>query len=352
MYFQNNGLWYRETGGSGSTIDILTGNNPHVGRYDGGYKYINQFRKLIPNFSAVTISIGEDLTSTENIFSNYAQGVITNYEGNTYVDVVGIDNTDIGDCVVYKSEIIKDPMPQQTLTPCNCPCEGEDDILSVCIEKGKPKPTPCSNLGGGTRYIDGSTGFHVVSMNTYNQQNEIIGLKQTSFLDKECCKSLGGKSVYMDSERDGAVSNNKAIRTSGYVCCTTKKCGCNIACKWSLTKLVQNPDGTSYQQDLEPIQIPENSGNYFLQFKMFYGTGESAVVTPDGSNCIPNYTIPVNSVKDPFTGEIGFGCKLTALGMSDVFKGESSTLRKIFASRQKGSLGCCVAPKQIKSLYE
>lgn len=352
MYFQNNGLWYRETGGSGSTIDILTGNNPHVGRYDGGYKYINQFRKLIPNFTPVTISIGKDLTSTENIFSNYAQGVITNYEGNTYVDVVGIDNTDIGDCVVYKSEIIKDPMPQQTLTPCNCPCEGEDDILSVCIEKGKPKPTPCSNLGVGTRYIDNSTGFHVVSMNTYNQQNEIIGLKQTSFLDKECCKSLGGKSVYMDSERDGAVSNNNAIRTSGYVCCTTKKCGCNIACKWSLTKLVQNPDGTSYQQDLEPIQIPENSGNYFLQFKMFYGTGESAVVTPDGSNCIPNYTIKVSGVKDPFTGEIGFGCKLTALGMSDVVKGESSTLRIIFASRQKGSLGCCVVPKEIKNLYE
>jgi hypothetical protein len=28
MYFQNNGLWYRETGGSNATIDILTGNNP------------------------------------------------------------------------------------------------------------------------------------------------------------------------------------------------------------------------------------------------------------------------------------------------------------------------------------
>ncbi|MBM6691380.1 hypothetical protein H9X75_10100, partial [Fusobacterium mortiferum] len=41
MYFQNDGLWYRETGGSGATIDILTGNNPHVGPYDGGYKYIN-----------------------------------------------------------------------------------------------------------------------------------------------------------------------------------------------------------------------------------------------------------------------------------------------------------------------
>jgi hypothetical protein len=33
MYFQNNGLWYRETGGSNATIDILTGNNPHLGPY-------------------------------------------------------------------------------------------------------------------------------------------------------------------------------------------------------------------------------------------------------------------------------------------------------------------------------
>jgi hypothetical protein len=31
MYFQNKGLWYRETGGANSTIDILTGNNPTLG---------------------------------------------------------------------------------------------------------------------------------------------------------------------------------------------------------------------------------------------------------------------------------------------------------------------------------
>jgi hypothetical protein len=39
-----------------TTIDILTGNNPHLGPYDGGFKYINQFKSLIPNFSAVTIT--------------------------------------------------------------------------------------------------------------------------------------------------------------------------------------------------------------------------------------------------------------------------------------------------------
>jgi len=348
MYFQNNGLWYRETGGTGSTIDILTGNNPHVGQYDGGYKYINQFRKLIPNFSAVTISLGSQLTSTENIFSNYGQGDITNYKGNTYVDILATDNTDVGDCVVHKTEIINDPMPQKPLTPCGCPSDEEDEILSVCIEKGKPKPAPCSNLvKNSTAKINTKNGFYVVDINTFNPAGEIVGIKPTSFLNKECCKSLGGKSVYMDSDFDGAiVDESRYMRSSGYVCCTTNKCGCNIACKWGITKWVQNPDGTGFQQDLPPIQIPENSGNYYLQFKMFYGYGESAVITPDGSNCIGKYTDLVNGIKDPFTGEIGFGCKLTALGMSDVAKGVNSELRKIFEGRQSGLLDCC------KSLYE
>jgi hypothetical protein len=68
MYFQNNGLWYRETG-SNATIDILTG-NPHLGPYDGGFKYINQFKSLIPNFSAVTIT-SETLTiNSSNLYIN------------------------------------------------------------------------------------------------------------------------------------------------------------------------------------------------------------------------------------------------------------------------------------------
>ena len=193
MYFQNNGLWYRETGGSGSTIDILTGNNPHVGRYDGGYKYINQFKTLIPNFSAVTINIDTELKSTQNIFSNYAQGVITDYKGPIYVDIVADDNSSLGECVVYKAEVIKDPMPEPILTPCGCPCEGEDEMLSICVEKGKPKPQPCKNLYNS--YIQQSTGFIIASLSVYNPQNQYIGLKNTIFLDKECCTALGCKSA-------------------------------------------------------------------------------------------------------------------------------------------------------------
>ena len=345
MYFQNNGLWYRETGGSGSTVDILTGNNPHVGRYDGGYKYINQFRTLIPNFSAVTINTGIELTTTENIFSNYAQGVITDYTGPTYVDIVADDNSSLGDCVVYKAEVIKDPMPEPILTPCGCPCEGEDDMLSVCVEKGQPKPQPCSKLGGSIRYIDENTGFWVVGLNEYRNK-EIFGLKYSIFLDKECCKTLGGKSAYMHTMFDGGYEDNRDMASSGYVCCTTNKCGCNVACKWTLRELTQQDTysgNVTIGPILQPLEIPAGSGNFFLQFAMFYGTGGKAVVTTDGSNCITDLTTPT-IVKDPFTGEMGFGCRLTQNGITDMAKGDASVIYNTIIRRNEGRIGCCTSP--------
>jgi hypothetical protein len=78
MYFQKGGLWYRETGGANSDIDILGGNNPHIGPYDGGQEYINQFNCLIPSFSSVTL-IEETITTGETqLFNNYNYGVVNN----------------------------------------------------------------------------------------------------------------------------------------------------------------------------------------------------------------------------------------------------------------------------------
>jgi hypothetical protein len=88
MYFQNNGLWYRETGGSNATIDILTGNNPHLGPYDGGFKYINQFKSLIPNFSAVTIT-SETLTiNSSNLYINNESGTFNKSVENSILIVL------------------------------------------------------------------------------------------------------------------------------------------------------------------------------------------------------------------------------------------------------------------------
>tara|TARA_R110000796_G_scaffold219934_1_gene336025 strand:+ start:50634 stop:53600 length:2967 start_codon:yes stop_codon:yes gene_type:complete len=74
MYFQKAGLWYRQTGGPTPDIDILAGNNPHIGPYDGGQAYIDQFRGcLVPNYSASTAE-EVNIDAEVNLFTNYGNG--------------------------------------------------------------------------------------------------------------------------------------------------------------------------------------------------------------------------------------------------------------------------------------
>lgn len=300
MYFQNNGLWYRETGGTGSTIDIRSGNNPHVGPYDGGFKYINQFRSLIPNFSAVTVTLSEPQTSEKNIFLNYALGDITNYEGDTYVDVTALDGSDLGGCVVYKADIIADPMPKDVLTPCGCPCEGEDDSLSICVEKGSNEIKPCSNLLKEPGY-DSATGLFVFTKYFTNNQTT-----QTAYIDRECCSYLGGNSTYADSKYLEYFPSSPTRLSSGYVCCKSEKCGCNITANWVIDKV--------------PTYIPQGTQNAYLIFKTLYGSnvGRTTTIVPDASAC-PQYTTPTPNITDPYTGEVGVGCKLTQILINDPY---------------------------------
>jgi len=75
MYFQKAGLWYRTTGGPTPDIDILYGNNPHIGPYDGGQAYIDQFSNcLIPNFVAIEESNELIEEGTDNLFTNFNNG--------------------------------------------------------------------------------------------------------------------------------------------------------------------------------------------------------------------------------------------------------------------------------------
>jgi hypothetical protein len=89
MYFQKAGLWYRTTGGLNPDIDILYGNNPHIGPYDGGQAYIDQFTNcLIPNF--VGVDVFEDITELGELklFTNYNNGTFGECcEGNAIVDI-------------------------------------------------------------------------------------------------------------------------------------------------------------------------------------------------------------------------------------------------------------------------
>lgn len=74
MYFQQSGMWYRETSGQNSNIEKLTGNNPHIGPYDSGSSYLKQFECLIPDFEPVTIIQETTETVTTNLFTNYNMG--------------------------------------------------------------------------------------------------------------------------------------------------------------------------------------------------------------------------------------------------------------------------------------
>ncbi len=392
MYFQNNGLWYRETGGSGSTIDILTGNNPHLGPYDGGFKYINQFKNLIPNFSAVTISSETTTTGTVNLFTNYNLGQITNYSGETYVDAVNFDGSDLSDCVVVTSTIIPDPMPSDYITDCGCSSADDDDSLSICVgSQSIPNTTPCPDLISvkdntelGVFYfqyyqynIDGS----IYSGNT----GDIVPLL-SPFASQTCCKTQGG-TPYLYNEvmvtnvagrtanvisildpaiipiEDPRVSDGgttidggaiipvdpittttttttTTIVNSGYICCnTSNKCGCTISCK---QKWIAN---------LTPILLPPQTNTYngpsspYLTFTK--DDGSMGIVTPDGCNCIAEYTTPIPNVVDPNTGEIGYGCQLTAKGQEDMLFGNLGVIYGFYYEKSLGRIDC-YSPYSLK----
>jgi hypothetical protein len=137
MYFQGNGLWFRETGGSGSTIDILTGNNPHVGPYDKGSKYINQFTTLIPDFTPVTVSSVTTTTDSVNLYTNYDLGTFDEGVSTaTTVDTVVTNQNDLDltGCVVFEAKIEIDPNPTQVLNDCGCEVDTPDNVLSLCLK--------------------------------------------------------------------------------------------------------------------------------------------------------------------------------------------------------------------------
>ena len=105
MYFQKAGLWYRTTGGPTPDIDILYGNNPHIGPYDGGQAYIDQFTNcLIPNFVG---SDGiEDINEIgdANLFTNFNNGTFDSCcEGDILVEL----NTDINFSAIQATNIAK-----------------------------------------------------------------------------------------------------------------------------------------------------------------------------------------------------------------------------------------------------
>jgi hypothetical protein len=330
MYFQNKGLWYRETGGSNATLDILGGNNPHVGPYDGGSTYINQFRTLIPDFSAVTLTSETVTTNSSKLFSNYNSGEITNYTGNIYVTATNTNGSSLNDCIVVQSSIIPDPMPSPVLTECGCPNDGDDDSLSICLSaKDAPITNNCENILSTSV---SESGYFIFTQTSSDLNGAPINIK-TEFASQECCRTrAGGIPNYYNDVVNGIVVN------SGYFCCSPLKkiCGCFVSCNWK-------PQAQPILLPVYPINVTGPQSNY-LQFTRPDGT--TAVVTSDGSHCLGilnTFIIPTPNITDPLTGEIGVGCKLTSAGIADLNLGNTSIIYSIYLSRYKGEVGfgCC-----------
>ncbi len=329
MYFQSDGLWYRETGGSNAIIDILTGNNPHVGKYDGGNRYIDQLRTLIPNFSAVTITTETVTSGTTHLFTNYLLGDITDYTGATYVEVINEDGSHINNNIVVTSTIINDPRPTIEITPCGCIPEWADDSLSVCIDTvATPIHQPCDTLANQPTK-DTNNGWYVFQKYQYNEngsiylQNSVPVLSTGIFIDRECCTALNGVSSYNDVVN---LSTNEV--SSGYACCHSNICGCSLACDWTLTGNLRNIDGFD-----------------FLDFRTLYGNGQHKITSPDASNCPTRWSTAIPNITDPYTGDVGFGCKINALGTS-----EFGIMVNYFVAKANGGDGthtCCAFTPEI-----
>lgn len=349
MYFQGNGLWYRETSGVNSVLDITAGNNPHIGPYDRGYKYFNQLRTLIPDFTPVTITSNTVTTTSQDLFTNYNTGEITDYDGPIYVDVQNLNGSNLSDCITYTTEIIKDPKPEDIITECGCPCESiKDESLSICL---KTEKTPIVEDECYARYIeDPKTGLYVfVQYYEDNQGNNTNSIYNTEFIDRDCCSAppIEGYSMYND-----VYDSVEETISSGYVCC--KKgvdCACNVAKDWVISQ--------------SPIQI---NGENYLNFITLNGFGNNVVVGADSSLC-PNvysvgygnlWTTPVNNIIDPHTGLVGFGCKLTQYGLANI-----NVLYIAYQDKIKEGAGCgyvfpdvesepitCVPPTLTSVVYQ
>ena len=336
MYFQNNGLWYRQTGGSDATIDILTGNNPHLGPYDGGYKYINQFRNLIPNFTAVTITSETVTLGTTNLYTNNQSGTFDQSTIGSVintVDLIGLNNEDLSNCYVVKAKVMQDPYSGGTiLNNCGCPCDGDDNIMSLCVENINNATNtnnttfnippviknPCNNLASSTVLTNGLYNFEYYQYNRdgslFKDKSGNIVYKTSQFAKQECCTLKNGVPFFMN------YMQGNIIRKSGYLCCDNSgKCGCDIACDWELVK------------------TPKFNLGY-LEFKRL--DGSFSVVTPDGCNCIPNLTIKVPNVVDPYTNQVGVACKLTAAGTKDLLDLNTSIINNTYRYRAFGTLKC------------
>jgi hypothetical protein len=179
MYFQKAGGWYRETYGS-NVVSVLNGNNPHVGRYDGGNEYLKYFsRCYIPNFNSepsVTITAN---TLVQNYFINYNYGIFNGVDDNTEIYTTQLTFNPltngyqpIGECLDLTYSIIETPLQSDGSTTFQQQCCEAEQAYSEYLELIKLEP-----------YLAYSPEFQVIKNNYEISKNNCLTESATENCD-------------------------------------------------------------------------------------------------------------------------------------------------------------------------
>jgi hypothetical protein len=351
MYFQKGGLWYRETGGLNSTNVLLEGNNPHIGPYDGGVEYINQFKSIIPNFEPTIITSSTVTTNSTQLFSNYNNGLINNYSGDTYIGIETYSGVTLDDCFLYESEIINDPHPENEETECGCELPTEDLALHINVVRGEYIDQCEANLSGYTYIAANDENFNnqplIYNWNylTYNIDGTVNNTPYVSpFISKKCCNSIVNGDSYLHNQYNINPETGKAILSNtGYICCKpfeigppvgpiftdfgfpndiktqktsevtplktrqTSGCGCYLGCQWRLAGPTLGHMYSLGEDIYLKFVTPEN--NWGTTGTPNYRLGTEA----DGCICPTDFTT-VQIVNDPYINKPVDGCKLNRSG--------------------------------------
>ena len=216
LYFQSDGGWYRETGGDSAGINTNLGNNPHVGPYDGGNRYLSQFTDscFVPNFSGVTEFSTTGTTLYENLFVNYNDGIFNglNSINELYVTTLeGTNNQLLTDCFDVTYDIEESPYNSDGTT-------NFEDLYNDAIEEynewtkygGKLEENPELYYSPEWRLV--KHNYDIASFKLAQETNADIGgvdkclsisVKRKNDIDSPCSKfkkrEIGEFIYYLDS---------------------------------------------------------------------------------------------------------------------------------------------------------
>lgn len=177
MYFQKAGLWYRTTGGDSPDVDVLYGNNPHIGPYDGGQAYIDQFTGcLVPNYEPEGGTIYTIETSIDDLYVNNDDGTFglgcdeEDKEIINNVEFKGLNGMDVN-CLTMTSVVVDDD-----------DCNG---VLEINVYKAPADVVTC-NYTSATLEDDGYVLLHYPDNTTTNVHPECC-----AFLSEDYTSELG-----------------------------------------------------------------------------------------------------------------------------------------------------------------